>query len=1234
MVAIAGPIALAAFSWASEKIGEGGLSLLGDKKSSAEIRRSLERAISEALVIWSKDNDALVPDFSTSFLQIEGAPVIGRFLTEIEEPDGVELALKLLESYGVAAGAKSADLLDRIEGPTCQLIDLIRLQLGKQPAYAPIRAKRESYRSAETDHNRAAQGGDLPTTSAMRRDYLRWVIGEMGSLTTRGISQSQVLAVSLPLESVYEPTELSPSRVTDLRADREFQRRLLELQLDGHILGAGREAEIERLAREFGAADLAESVKTLADAVGSADRVVLLGDPGMGKTTALRWIALQNARNVLLHSPFGSGSQKFLQQVPVLVRVADLAAFTASGGGPVRTFLVDDLVRRSCPALSLTAFLGEQLDDGSCIIMFDGLDEAVDPNLRRKTADLIAGFARSLAPGNRVIVSSRTAGYLAAPLVDPFRPYSVRPLSRPAIEHFLRSYCPLVEAKLSSDRSPAQQAADSDAQVTKLLIAIDRTAGVRHLAANPLLLTAMTLIGRNDAQLPNQRAHFYDRVVQTLATSWRTEQLKTPTPLDEQTLHRVLRQAAWHLRENKPAGTITGSDAKSVLGPLVGRKPWTDAIDDEDLGSLFGVFLRSVDEHSGLLVERTEGHYAFAHLTFEEFYAAQQLRDRPSDIRTRRHRSRWEEPILLALGLMTPERAEETIHGELLAEPSPHEHLLFRDHVLVARAMTDGIEPLPADASMVVEQIVHAVIRLRAIPSALTQGLVQRCAGGPAAPILDALVDALSDDVSDVRSNAATALSGATSEPRIIDALLGALTDKDNTVRARAADALSAATSEPRVIDALIAALIDKDNDNHVRAGAAGALSGATSEPRVIDALIAAFTDDENYMVSGSAAGALNRATLEPRVIDALIASLSGEFLVRARAANLLGNAASEPRVIDALLAALTDKDRDNTARASAADALRDATSGPPVVDALLEALTDKDNDNHVRASAAGALSNATSEPRVIDALLAALTDEDNDVRAEAAGALGDATSKHYVIGALVAALDADKDNNVRVHAAGALGNATSEPRVIDALVTALDADNDSNVRAHAASVLGNAASEPRVVDTLITALTDKDNDNHVRAWAAGALSNASSEPRVIDALITALTDNNDDVRGHAAGALGNPTSEPHVIDALLAALTDSSDNAVRWIAASALGNATSEPRVIDALIAALTDDQTSVRATAADALRRAGSDLVTVDAVVGVADRGYVEALTLLRDLTDDRSSRHLSAPAEDEWA
>ena len=133
-----------------------------------------------------------------------------------------------------------------------------------------------------------------------------------------------------------------------------------------------------------------------------------------------------------------------------------------------------------------------------------------------------------------------------------------------------------------------------------------------------------------------------------------------------------------------------------------------------DAGRSIVSFAEQIEQHCGLLVERAPRRWGFPHLTFEEFYTGRSLAfdgratTRPRAIRDRLHDARYDEPILLALGLLGREQPEEldaVFRGAILARgedaallglrPSALEDLLGRDFRFALRVLADDIPIAP-----------------------------------------------------------------------------------------------------------------------------------------------------------------------------------------------------------------------------------------------------------------------------------------------------------------------------------------------------------------------------------------------------------------------------------------------------------------------------------------------------------------------------------------------------------
>ena len=160
------------------------------------------------------------------------------------------------------------------------------------------------------------------------------------------------------------------------------------------------------------------------------------------------------------------------------------------------------------------------------------------------------------------------------------------------------------------------------------------------------------------------------------------------------------------MHENKPTGLATEREVYEVLGKewaQIKGRDWDE--DNPDIEIEVEKFLRAVREHTGIFVERAPKRYGFMHLTFEEYYAAQYVirrsKDRARLIRKHLHQSRWEEPILLGLGLVSPEDAEDLIETAILVQggeakdldfvPSSYEEFLGRDYLFALRCLGENI---------------------------------------------------------------------------------------------------------------------------------------------------------------------------------------------------------------------------------------------------------------------------------------------------------------------------------------------------------------------------------------------------------------------------------------------------------------------------------------------------------------------------------------------------------------
>jgi HEAT repeat protein len=892
---------------------------------------------------------------------------------------------------------------------------------------------------------------------------------------------------------------------------------------------------------------------------------VVLGDPGLGKSTLLRYDGWVTAREGLAALENASLRNDELL-VPIYIRLAELA--TVIGASRNEDALSEALARAGAePARGsgydpedLRRWLARKLQAGKVVLLLDALDE-LTADEHKALVPRLDGWVRVHRP-RRLYITSRQAGYRGLP-----------PALKGGAEHELE----LVAFTPDEVRRYVTAYFGADPRADALRAQLDADPGILGLAQIPLLSALICLVvcegpAESASRLPDTRSGLIARCLDVLLMRWarirRGGYDPEEAPGDAVALRGQRDFLAGLARE------LMAGDPEHTLFTEVKVAAALGRVSASPVGQIFGpdtqAAMDTLARQVGILTRSgrpPHARYLFLHRTFQEYLLSWSIARRGD---WRDHLARhvydpaWREPLAMLGGAWEQIAGEE---GEGAGRDIADEARSCIEWLLQENARDLLGRPFLLACDVAAEG-------RRLLPESLAQGLV------------DALVDCAVGDLPATMVGDRARFRDPLSRQGLaaVGPLLRAL-DEDGGVRARAAEALGVlGRSDPSVLHALCNALRDESWWVQTSAALALGVLGRSDLP-VIDALHAALRDKHSWVRrdAARALGVLGRS--DPPVLDALRAALRDQdAAVGATAAEARGALGRfDPLVIDALRADLHDKN--SVVRASAAQALGVlGRTDPPVLADLRDALCDE--DRAVRASAAEALGVlGRSDLTVLDALHAALRDEDAWVRAGVAVALGRlGRSDRPVLDALLADLR-DESPWVRgrsVEALGVLGR--TDPPVLDALLAALR-DQDAWVRAYTTEALGVLGrSDSSVIDALRTAL--RDQDGPVRGRAAKALGVLGrSDLTITKALRDALRDEDAWVRGRAAEALGRP--DPSVIDALFAALRDE-HGAFRTGAAEELGSlGRSSPALIHALSDDVLDAMGWVRASAAVSLWR-----------------------------------------------
>jgi hypothetical protein len=329
----------------------------------------------------------------------------------------------------------------------------------------------------------------------------------------------------------------------------------------------------------------------------------ILGAPGSGKTTLLKHIALTLA----LPKPQRQEASA-PDLLPILLFIRDHANSIKENPKMLLSDLIrDQFADRQAP-LPPTGWLEEQIAQGKCLIMLDGLDEVAEISTRRLVVDWVDQCMASYGK-NRFVISSRPFGYKSNPLSN-VTVLQVRPFTTKQQEQFVYNwyFANEVMSFQKDDPGVREEARRGSAD---LLARISSSETLAQLAVNPLLLTMIATVHRYRSTLPGRRVELYAEISEVfLGKRQQARGLELEmTPAQKIT---VLSQLACYMMVKK-IREVDLADALNVIAkPLASVSPKINGTQ----------FLESVENTSGLLVELEGGRYSFSHLTFQEYLAS------------------------------------------------------------------------------------------------------------------------------------------------------------------------------------------------------------------------------------------------------------------------------------------------------------------------------------------------------------------------------------------------------------------------------------------------------------------------------------------------------------------------------------------------------------------------------------------------------------------------------------
>jgi HEAT repeat protein len=342
---------------------------------------------------------------------------------------------------------------------------------------------------------------------------------------------------------------------------------------------------------------------------------LIVGDPGIGKTTFMKYLALRETEKLSLYVDLNNFAIK------TFTRAGSVGLSVFKAEKDKAKYLLDFITEKHSKWYSLDRSeiekcIRRNLQKGNVLLLLDGLDETlVGRNGKEAQAcyDCTCAIITTLAKNSKaqIIVTSRDAAYDEYPVLKEFQKLYLSGFSAEQRKTFVKKWF------AGHPELPAAHERESG-----LLTRLRQSRCLRSLAANPLFLAIQASLYDPQSEMPERRAELYEQCVDALLYNWDSSRGKSRQydVLRSEKEH-LLKEIAWHFYKDGKHFFHENELLEVTRGFLLNKNFVAQSAEEvlEEITTRYGL-LKKIDQD-----------YLFLHLNFQEYFVAQKAKEQQAD---------------------------------------------------------------------------------------------------------------------------------------------------------------------------------------------------------------------------------------------------------------------------------------------------------------------------------------------------------------------------------------------------------------------------------------------------------------------------------------------------------------------------------------------------------------------------------------------------------------------------